>query len=33
MVEPINNQEKEYFAHESAIIDEGAIIGKGTKIN
>jgi len=24
--------EKEYFAHESAIIDEGATIGKGTKI-
>ncbi len=24
--------EKEYFAHESAIIDEGAMIGKGTKI-
>lgn len=24
--------EKEYFAHESAIIDEGAAIGKGTKI-
>jgi UDP-2-acetamido-3-amino-2,3-dideoxy-glucuronate N-acetyltransferase len=24
--------EKEYFAHESAIIDEGAVIGKGTKI-
>ena len=24
--------EKEYFAHESTIIDEGCIIGKGTKI-
>jgi len=24
--------EKEYFAHETAIIDEGCIIGKGTKI-
>lgn len=24
--------EKEYFAHETAVIDEGAIIGKGTKI-
>ena len=24
--------EKEYFAHESAIIDEGCTIGKGTKI-
>lgn len=24
--------EKEYFSHESAIIDEGARIGKGTKI-
>jgi UDP-2-acetamido-3-amino-2,3-dideoxy-glucuronate N-acetyltransferase len=24
--------EKEYFAHPSAIIDEGCIIGKGTKI-
>lgn len=24
--------EKEYFVHESAIIDEGAVIGKGTKI-
>jgi UDP-2-acetamido-3-amino-2,3-dideoxy-glucuronate N-acetyltransferase len=24
--------EKEYFAHESAIIDPGCIIGKGTKI-
>jgi UDP-2-acetamido-3-amino-2,3-dideoxy-glucuronate N-acetyltransferase len=24
--------EKEYFSHESAIIDEGCIIGKGTKI-
>jgi UDP-2-acetamido-3-amino-2,3-dideoxy-glucuronate N-acetyltransferase len=23
---------KEYFAHESAVIDEGCIIGKGTKI-
>ncbi|MBK9291428.1 MAG: N-acetyltransferase [Bacteroidetes bacterium] len=23
---------KEYFAHETAVIDEGAIIGKGTKI-
>lgn len=24
--------EKEYFAHETAVIDEGASIGKGTKI-
>jgi len=32
MVEQIKNQEKEYFVHESAIIDEGAQIGKGTKI-
>ena len=24
--------EKEYFAHETAIIDEGCNIGKGTKI-
>jgi UDP-2-acetamido-3-amino-2,3-dideoxy-glucuronate N-acetyltransferase len=24
--------EKEYFAHETAIIDDGCIIGKGTKI-
>jgi len=24
--------EKEYFAHESAVIDEGAVIGKGSKI-
>ena len=24
--------EKEYFCHESAIIDQGAIIGRGTKI-
>lgn len=24
--------EKEYFAHETAVIDEGAAIGKGTKI-
>ena len=24
--------EKEYFAHESAFIDEGCVIGKGTKI-
>jgi UDP-2-acetamido-3-amino-2,3-dideoxy-glucuronate N-acetyltransferase len=24
--------EKEYFSHESAIIDEGAVIGKGSKI-
>ena len=24
--------EKEYFAHESAIVDEGCTIGKGTKI-
>lgn len=24
--------EKEYFAHESAIIDSGCTIGKGTKI-
>lgn len=25
-------EEKEYYAHETAVIDEGAIIGKGTKI-
>ncbi len=25
-------QEKEYFAHETAVIDEGCTIGKGTKI-
>ena len=24
--------EKEYFAHETAVIDEGCIVGKGTKI-
>lgn len=24
--------EKEYFAHETAVIDEGSVIGKGTKI-
>ena len=24
--------EKEYFAHESAIVDEGCVIGKGSKI-
>ena len=24
--------EKEYFAHETAVIDEGCLIGKGTKI-
>ncbi len=24
--------EKDYFAHETAVIDEGSIIGKGTKI-
>ncbi len=24
--------EKEYFAHETAVIDEGCVIGKGTKI-
>jgi len=24
--------EKEYFAHETALIDEGCEIGKGTKI-
>ena len=24
--------EKEYFAHETAVIDEGSLIGKGTKI-
>lgn len=24
--------EKEYFSHESAVIDEGAVIGKGSKI-
>jgi UDP-2-acetamido-3-amino-2,3-dideoxy-glucuronate N-acetyltransferase len=23
---------KKFFAHETAVIDEGAIIGKGTKI-
>jgi len=27
-----NNMEKEYFAHETAVIDEGCKIGKGTKI-
>lgn len=26
------NMEKEYFAHETAVIDEGCKIGKGTKI-
>jgi UDP-2-acetamido-3-amino-2,3-dideoxy-glucuronate N-acetyltransferase len=26
------NMEKEYFAHETAVIDEGCRIGKGTKI-
>lgn len=25
-------EEKDYFAHETAVIDEGAVIGKGTKI-
>lgn len=25
-------EEKEYYAHETAVVDEGAIIGKGTKI-
>ena len=24
--------EKEYFAHETAVIDEGCTIGKGSKI-
>ncbi len=24
--------EKEYFVHESSYVDEGALIGKGTKI-
>jgi UDP-2-acetamido-3-amino-2,3-dideoxy-glucuronate N-acetyltransferase len=32
MIEHKLNQEKAYFAHETAIIDEGATIGKGTKI-
>lgn len=27
-----NTMEKEYFAHESAVIDEGCAIGRGTKI-
>ena len=27
-----NLENKNYFAHESAIIDEGSKIGKGTKI-
>lgn len=27
-----NKMEKEYFAHETAVIDEGCSIGKGTKI-
>jgi UDP-2-acetamido-3-amino-2,3-dideoxy-glucuronate N-acetyltransferase len=26
------NQEKEYYAHETAVIDKGSMIGKGTKI-
>ncbi len=26
------NNQKEYFVHESAIVDDGAVIGKGTKI-
>ena len=26
------NKDKEYFAHETAVIDEGCSIGKGTKI-
>ena len=26
------NEEKKYFAHETAVIDEGCTIGKGTKI-
>jgi len=32
MLDKTKEQENEYFAHESAIIDQGAIIGKGTKI-
>jgi len=28
----MTNKQAEYFAHETAVIDEGAIIGKGTKI-
>jgi len=28
----LENMEKEYFAHETAVIDEGCKIGKGTKI-
>jgi UDP-2-acetamido-3-amino-2,3-dideoxy-glucuronate N-acetyltransferase len=27
-----HNNEKEYFAHQTAIVDDGAVIGKGTKI-
>ena len=32
MLEHKQNNEKEYFAHQTAIVDEGAVIGKGTKI-
>jgi UDP-2-acetamido-3-amino-2,3-dideoxy-glucuronate N-acetyltransferase len=32
MADNSHNQEKEYYAHETAVIDLGAIIGKGTKI-
>jgi UDP-2-acetamido-3-amino-2,3-dideoxy-glucuronate N-acetyltransferase len=28
----MHDMEKEYFAHETAVIDEGCIIGKGSKI-
>jgi len=28
----MTNNQAEYFAHETAVIDQGAIIGKGTKI-
>jgi UDP-2-acetamido-3-amino-2,3-dideoxy-glucuronate N-acetyltransferase len=32
MSENNKNLKKDYFAHETAVVDEGAIIGKGTKI-
>jgi len=32
MLEHKQNNEKEYFAHQTAIVDDGAVIGKGTKI-
>jgi len=31
-IEKIMKEEKKYFAHETAVIDEGAIIGEGTSI-